>query len=622
MRNRLGLFLSVLSLAGAQLPTAVLASPVAVNDTFANTQWYLDAIHAREGWNMTTGTRDVVVAVIDTGVDITHPDLKANIWKNPNEVAANGKDDDGDGYIDDINGWNFVSNSNDVGPVADADTDPESWLHGTAVASLIGAVGNNDQGMTGVAWKVRIMPIVALASNGFGRDDLIIRSIHYAVAHGADIINLSLVGYDFDDALALAIREASSQGVLVVSAAGNSEDVKGENMDLTPGYPACDRGAGGGGTLTVTSVDRANLKAEYANYGDCVDVSAPGDDIFAARPQHEANEPGAFVAAFADHLSGTSVAAPLATGLAALLKSEHPSWTSFELARRIIDTSDPVNSTGTFYAGKIGHGRINVARALAKDAAAAALGPFTLEVSTPGQAPRVRILGAQGQALKSFPVGNTTDRRGVRAAYVRWSDRRHPDIMVTTNGDTKGAWRVYRDDGVLLAAGEVGKVAGGLGLATQDLNASGYDDVLLYETGGSRAWMISVIHSSPLPVAPFSKPAKGLSAVSISRPAAGFLVASRSSDQQVAIVGRGGLALARGPASKPNKKALGWNLKRAARQGGGSAYVLGATTGDVMLVNDGSGLSPREVTDITNWTQASSGIPLNRGWLMYDSWPR
>lgn len=436
---------------------AQTVKPVVADDTFLSQEWHLDAIHAREGWSSSIGSSEVVVAVIDSGVDIDHEDLRANVWTNPKEIAGNGKDDDKNGYVDDVHGWNFVSKDPDVRPSSDPNGIEGSWIHGTVVSSLIGGVGNNDVGIAGVAWRVRIMPLVVLDAEGNGRDENLIAAVRYAMMNGADIINFSLVGYEYDPKLADAIHEATAKGVLVVSASGNSEtNIEGENLDVTPGYPACDKGASDLGQLTVTAIDRSEKKIDRANYGSCVDVSAPGGGLFAARPTHDFFDPSRLTAGYVGGLSGTSLAAPLVSGLAALLKAEHPEWRGQEIAQRIKETADPIDDKNPKYAGGLGRGRINVLRAVTNDARSEALGPLTLQGSRSGMPPEIRVLTSSGTELRRFAVGATGDRRGVRATFVRWQKLLEPDIAVTMIGDPTGAWRVYRPDGLLIAAGELG----------------------------------------------------------------------------------------------------------------------------------------------------------------------
>ncbi len=605
--------------------SAVSAEQVSVNDTFFDKEWHLDAIHAPEAWTQTTGTTDVVVAVIDSGVDIDHPDLRQNIWTNPLEIPNNQKDDDENGLIDDVHGWNFVEQSADVRPIVSKDGIDEAFIHGTVVASLIGARGNNDIGISGVAWNVRIMPLVVLNAQGEGSDIDIAQAIRYAVAQGADIINLSFVGYEKDQVLSAAIDDATSQGVLIVSAAGNGDTILGEDLDKTAGFPACNKGAGGRGSISVTSVNQAGKKAEYANYGSCVDVSAPGENLFAARPTYAHTDRQLAAAGYRGGLSGTSVAAPLVAGLAALIKSLHPDWTAEDIAQHIRQTATTVNETNPAFNGKMGTGLINAKAAVAtSDAEKAVRGPFFLEGSAGGKRAMVRVLSNTGDAIQYLDLGSES-RSQVRAGFLHWQLSQLPDIAVTMADDASGSWKVYRWDGVLLAAGSVGAsdIRGGLIMASQDLDADGKDELLLLEAKGPRMWLVSANEPKPLEIQPFaSRAQQGSSALSVTRPRAGFLIASRGSDRQVTIIGRGGSILAQGPVSAMGKQG-GWSLRRAARKGNGSVYELRAKDGKLILVNDGSGLTPSTVgIPVTRWTQVPEGQQLNSGWLYYESWPR
>jgi len=598
------------------------ASPVATNDTFFGRQWYLDSIHAREGWNSATGSADVVVALVDTAIDIDHPDIQPNVWTNIQEIPGNGKDDDGDGYIDDVHGWNFLSSTGDIKPKAAADNLREAFMHGTAVASLIAAVGNNNIGISGVAWRAKLMPLVALSQDGYGRDQDVIDAIRYAVAHGADIINLSFMGSDYDSGLADAIREATSQGVLVVSAAGNSNVKEGDNLDTQPTYPACDKGVAGRGKLTVSGINAAGQKANFANYGSCVDVSAPGTDIFAARPTYD-RESGLPTAGYVGGLSGTSVAAPLVSGLAVLLKSEHPYWTGSEIAKRIIDTADPLTQLPAEYKGRMGSGQIDAARALAMDDAASRLGPLFLEASGPGQAPEVRILDASGRERHRFLVGELGDRQGIRAAFVRWSGAAEPEIAVAPLNDNSGVWRIYRNDGVLMAAGSVGSgVKGGLFLAAQDLDGFGRDTLFLGEADGSRAWLTSA-DNPPVKLVNLPKTAagRGMSALSINRPAPSFLVTAKFGGA-ISIIGKDGNRLAAGQMSAASGS-RGWINRRAISLSAGPVYDILSSDGRLVFVRDAVGLRlSKTPIPVERWVQVPDGEPRPEGWRYYEAWPR
>ncbi|MDI6711552.1 MAG: S8 family serine peptidase, partial [Bacillota bacterium] len=223
-------------------------------------------IDAPEAWNYTTGTGTIIIAVIDSGVAYDHPDLSGNIWVNSGEVAGNGRDDDGNGYIDDVRGWDFV----------DEDNDPYDFnMHGTHVAGTIAAVGNNAQGVTGVNWRAKIMPLRFMDAMGFGDTYDAIEAINYAARNGAHIINCSWGGSSYSQALKDAIDGFPG---LVVCAAGN----EGSNNDSFPDYPAsytCPN------IISVASTDQNDGLAYFSNYGaSSVDVAAPGVNIYSTVP--------------------------------------------------------------------------------------------------------------------------------------------------------------------------------------------------------------------------------------------------------------------------------------------------------------------------------------------------
>ncbi|HET9416515.1 MAG TPA: cell wall-binding repeat-containing protein [Candidatus Limnocylindria bacterium] len=274
-----------------------------------------------EAWSVTTGRTDLVVAVIDDGVDITHPDLAARIWSNPGEIAANGLDDDGNGFVDDVNGWDFCND--------DASVRDSGDFHGTHVAGSIAASGNA-AGIAGVAPNVKIMPVKFLDEDQpeCGEDFNAVAAIEYAVAEGADIINASWGGSDFSASLRAAI--AAAPQVLVVAAAGNSNS----NNDTVPVYPAS---YDLGNILSVAAIHNEGHLSGATNFGPTsVDLSAPGEDILSTLP---GNTYGL--------LSGTSMAAANTTGVAALAASARTSLLSSgsQLRQHLIRTARALPST-------------------------------------------------------------------------------------------------------------------------------------------------------------------------------------------------------------------------------------------------------------------------------------
>ncbi len=357
-------------LAAALLGCVLILPPVATraltpDDPLFGRQWYLRQIKADRAWDMTTGSSAVTVAVLDSGVDGTHPDIAGNMWINTHEIPNNQIDDDRNGYIDDVRGWNFVANRADTGPMIQRDQIDETLAHGTIVSSIIAGKGNDGYGVAGVSWNTRIMPLVVLDGGGYGNVPDMVKAIRYAVANGADIINMSLSGYEPDPTLALALYQASKAGILTVVAAGNDDRTTlGVDLEAYPLYPACSL-PGSFSILTVSATDALDQKAPYSNYGQtCVGISAPGFEFVAAHPLKDGDT--ASTTAFISGISGTSAAAPLVSGAAALIKSLRPEWTAKQMYQRLVSTADPIEEVQRAEVrGGLGHGRLNVERAVA-----------------------------------------------------------------------------------------------------------------------------------------------------------------------------------------------------------------------------------------------------------------
>src|SRR3989442_4696707 len=262
-------------------PNYVLHAVLSPNDQSYSLLWGLNNrgqtgglpgsdISAEAAWSVTTGDRAVVVGVVDSGIDYTHPDLAANIWTNPGEIPGNGIDDDQNGFVDDVHGWDFYNNDND--PMDD-------FGHGTHVAGIIGAVGDNNLGVTGVAWSVSLVPLKFLGSSGSGPTSAAVRAIDYATRMGVRILNNSWGNEDFSQTLAEAIAAAGASDVVFVAAAGNLSS----NNDQTPFYPA---GYNFPNVISVAAVDPFDQKASFSNYGPMsVPIAAPGKDILRTLPE-------------------------------------------------------------------------------------------------------------------------------------------------------------------------------------------------------------------------------------------------------------------------------------------------------------------------------------------------
>lgn len=294
-------------------------------------------IGATNAWDVTVGGTNVLVAVVDSGIRHTHVDLAAQMWRNPGEIAGNGVDDDGDGYVDNVFGANTVAGTGDAN---------DDNGHGTHVAGTIGAAANNGGAHVGVAWNVRLMAVKAADRFGNLPSSAIIAGVDFAVAKGARIINASFGGYGFNQAEFDAFLRARNAGVLVVAAAGNDAI----NTDVFPSFPSAfplDN------IISVAALDRRDGLAAFSNYGrNSVHLGAPGVEIFSTYHTSDTS----YV-----ELQGTSMAAPHVAGVAALVFSLTNTITYTEVRNRILFTAVPVASLAT---NTIQGGRVNAFRAL------------------------------------------------------------------------------------------------------------------------------------------------------------------------------------------------------------------------------------------------------------------
>lgn len=369
-----------------RLYAGIVETRAVVNDPRFDDLWGLDNtgqtggladadIDAPEAWEIGTGT-EIVVGVIDTGVDYTHPDLAVNMWVNPGEIPDNGIDDDGNGYVDDVHGYDF----------AYGDADPmDGDGHGTHVAGTIAADGNNGIGVTGVNWSAKIMALKFLDDNGEGTDFAAIQAIEYAVMMGADVTNNSWGGYSFSQGIYDAIVEAGEAGQLFIAAAGNESN----NNDLVPSYPAS---YNLDNVISVAATDHRDDLANFSNIGaQTVDLGAPGVDILSTLPG------GGYGV-----LSGTSMAAPHVAGAAALILGTEPGLSPAEVKERLLTSVDPLpDLTGNTVTG----GRLNLAGALSD-------GPAMPTVSIrPAIADRLE--GNAGTTEFTFTVERTGDSADV-----------------------------------------------------------------------------------------------------------------------------------------------------------------------------------------------------------------
>ena len=301
----------------------------------SSTQWGLFQMNAAQAWDFSTGSSDVKVAIVDDAVETTHSDLSGVIWTNPNEVPNNGVDDDNNGYVDDVNGFDVANNDNNPDP----DTPISSYDHGTHVAGIAGAETNNNNGVASIGHNITLIPVKSTNSatavtHGY-------EGILYAVAAGADVINMSWGGSGSSTTAQNIISYASGEGIILIAAAGN------DNVSSVF-YPA-----GYSEVIAVASTTFGDSKSSFSNYGSWIDISAPGSAIYSTIPGDSYGTK-----------QGTSMASPQVAGLAGLMLSLNPSLSPADVESCILSTADDIDGANPSYIGELGAGRINAQAAM------------------------------------------------------------------------------------------------------------------------------------------------------------------------------------------------------------------------------------------------------------------
>lgn len=348
------------------LPRVISAEPNGTMELFAtpndaafSSQWHHTAstgANTTGAWDTQTGSSSVVVAVIDTGIDTDHPDLVNALWSNSDEIAGNGIDDDSNGKVDDTMGWNYVEDTNDPNPIPNGIDDDGQYgvdtvvNHGTHVAGIIGATGNNTTGVSGVAWDASLMILKIYDDEGTSVSYPEIGSaITYARNNGANIINMSFGGRTNSTFIQTAINNAVEAGLVLVAAAGNDT----LDMNTTPIYPACYTGV-----LGVTATEENHTTASYSNFGtNCADVAAPGSDVYSTL--YTNNPTYGFTSDYGS-LSGTSMASPVVAGIAALVLSQNNTLNSTAVRNVITAAVDDIGLGASY-----GSGLVNAEKAVA-----------------------------------------------------------------------------------------------------------------------------------------------------------------------------------------------------------------------------------------------------------------
>jgi len=346
------------------------------NDPGFASSWALQAVNAPDAWDITTGTSDTVVAVIDSGFSLNHDDLQNSWYTNsaetgttelgdacwtgvPENKQTNDCDDDQNGYVDDWRGWNFVFSDNN--PAAGRDNpNGDGVAHGTEVAGLVGAAGNNNTGIATISWSTKVMPLQALSDDGPGFTSDVAAAVYYAVENGADVINMSLGSNQADPAMLAATNYAYDNNVVVVAASGNC----GTGTELgCEDYPAGHIGypARNPNVISVGATDSANSRASFSSYGVALDVVAPGSGTINSPTWTAGNQTSLYSGA----LYGTSFASPFVASLAALIKAIRPDSSVQDITALILATAQkPTAMNNAPFTNQYGHGSIDAFKAV------------------------------------------------------------------------------------------------------------------------------------------------------------------------------------------------------------------------------------------------------------------
>lgn len=419
----------------AELSHAISAC-VHPNDPEYGKQWGMDKIAAPEAWETCQGSDDVVIAVIDTGADYNHRDLRANIWCNEAELnGLPGVDDDDNGYIDDIHGYNFVYNNSDPN---------DDHGHGTHVAGIIAAVGNNGLDVAGLCWKARIMVLKILDAGGDGTSADAAQAIYYAVANGADVISLSWGSDEDSQAIMDAIAYARWLGVLVVAAAGNNGS---KALFYPASYPD---------VIAVAATESNDERNPLSNYGDWVDIAAPGSGIVSLAPTgiSLARSHDSFTAT----LSGTSMATPHVAGACALLLAANPLLTCDEVEKILLSTGDPIKAGIC-----ASNARLNVGRAMRAAVPPEGVVRFDQPVYAAGD--------EIGVLLADWNLRDT----GIQAVLILTDDGDSESVTLTRTVQAKGVFRgvIASERGVARPGDGRVQAEGGERIVARYLNAAG-----------------------------------------------------------------------------------------------------------------------------------------------------
>lgn len=439
------------------------------DDPYSYLQAYLPILGITNSWNVTLN-RQVIVAVIDDGIYINHPDLRDNIWIHNDEIIGNGIDDDNNGYIDDIYGYDFFY---------DTDEMTTTGTHGTMVAGIIGAKRDNTIGVAGINSNVKLMSLIVCDSSGCPTAS-VIEAIYYAVNNGAKVINLSLgtwatTGYTsaYDD----AIRYANDHGVVIVAAAGNG-DVEGgigQDLSIIPQSPVCND-ANRNAIIGVGAVTDDRYLTSWSNFSGCTDVYAPGLGIVSTSVPADVGE-------FYYTASGTSFSAPMITGIISLLLQKYPSMPPSEVISRIYKhSSDGIIDAIAFLAESYSP-PVEIPKVLGYNYGT----PFIVTGTKTGGGPEVRIFDVDGSLLNSFNAYDENFWGGVNVAVGDIDGDGRSEIITSTRNGGIPTIKVFDPEGNNLGwdfDAYDSKFRGGINIAVGDIEGDGLSEIAVAPMSG------------------------------------------------------------------------------------------------------------------------------------------
>jgi subtilisin family serine protease len=311
------------------------------NDLYFSQLYHLSKIQASEAWNIHKGQSQIIIAIIDNGVNLSHEDLKENLWVNTAEIPNNSMDDDLNGYTDDYNGYDAADGDGNPNPPANGTS---NFGHGTHCAGIASASSDNILGISSIGFKARIMAVKVTPSNSDGKSITNgYEGADYALKNGAKIISMSFGGSSGSLTWQLLIQQAESQNVLLVAAAGNENT---SDLSYPAAYPE---------VISVGATAQNDQRAYFSNFGSTINVMAPGLSINSTFFPGNSNY---------SQLSGTSMACPMAAGLASLIKSYNPAYTNAQVKSILYNGCENIDDQNPGFEGKMGNGRINAYRSL------------------------------------------------------------------------------------------------------------------------------------------------------------------------------------------------------------------------------------------------------------------